>query len=373
MNHILDNAGLLPVRVSDGAGIYKLDKPGLSNDYYLVSTSGTRRLMAFPEVVGYDSYLAMVPSTLAALQYLAEEGLSGEQSILTILRGGLNYPLEECCYNCGLKVGNMSFISCERIIEDGVILGLDTKYEKLHLQKGTQLMIGDILASGDTIRLCLRHVIDVFRDNGCDISRITFFTVGGTMAMEIFEEMTPWIRSFWPDFKGFDCVFYEGIFTVYTDKGSTGVNIPMIDFGWKDGVITPEFRAYAETLPYAVFEKCIIYDGGARRYEIPNHIEEVCGYWKELLDVAPEADLRRFIEEKTGRSFGISFEEWLKATHYGRTSGDSGISYTYGGLFGMRALYDSENAFMEASLKRSLVEMASSRLNEFKSNMQQYE
>lgn len=360
MSNILSDSCLLPVSVSTDASIYRLDRKALVNNYYIVSTAGTRRLMAFPEVVGYDSYLSMVESTQAAMKQLISQGLEGEMSILTILRGGLNYPLEECCHRCGLKVGNMSFISCERIIQDGRILGLDTKYEKLHLQKGTQLMIGDILASGDTIRLCLRQVIETFRDNGCDISRILFFTVGGTRAIEIFEEMTPWIRSFWPDFKGFDCVFYEGIFTVYTDKGCTGVNIPMIDFGWKEGLVSPEFRSYAQTLPYAVFEKCIIYDGGARRYEIPEHIEEVCGYWEDLLAAAEKADFKKFIEEKTGRSFGMDFEQWLEVTHYG-------------GLSGMRALYDSENAFLEASLKRSLVEIASTRLSEFKSNMQQYE
>lgn len=123
---------------------------GLVNSYYVVSGTGTRSLMKSPEVVGYDSYLAMVPSTLAALEYMKSEGFRGSTGILTILRGGLNYPLEECCHKAGIQVTDMSFLSCERRIEDGVITGLDIKYDKLDVVADCTLMIGDIIASGIT-------------------------------------------------------------------------------------------------------------------------------------------------------------------------------------------------------------------------------
>ena len=31
-----------------------------------------------------------------------------------------------------------------------------------------------------------------------------------------------------------------------------------------------------------LFEKCIIYDGGARRYEIHEHVEEVLEFWEGI-------------------------------------------------------------------------------------------
>ena len=146
--------------------------------------------MASPEVVGYESYLAMKPSTTAVLGYFLRQGMLDEADILTILRGGLNYPLEECCYKAGVRVPNMNFISCERKIEDGVITGLDIKYEKLHIAKDITLMIGDIIASGDTLRLCLSQVVDRFRRRGGSLKRIIFFTVGGTKAIPLMERFT---------------------------------------------------------------------------------------------------------------------------------------------------------------------------------------
>ena len=352
---------LIPVRVCRDSSVYRLGSTAFHNNYYIVSSEGTRRLMASPEVVGYDSYKAMRESTSAALQYLAEQGLNGDFSILTILRGGLNYPLEECCSICGLQVSNMNFLSCERIIEDKVITGLDIKYEKLHVQKDVRLMIGDIIASGDTLKLCLNHVIDKFRRKGGSLRRIVFFTIGGTRAIDLLESRYEKIKSIWPEFEGFDCIFYEGIFSVYEDNGVTGVNIPMIDFGWKGGLVAPEFRAYVESLRDALFEKCIIYDGGARRYEIPEHIKEVCSYWTDLAGAAQGgASWKDFIEEKVGHSIGTGYDEWLDITGYR-------------GLDGTRKLYEDECRFIEKSLARDFLTVAEERLAGFKQNMQRYE
>ena len=35
-------------------------------------------------------------------------------------------------------------------------------------------------------------------------------------------EMAQQIRSYFPQFEGFECFFYEGVFTVYEDPGATG-------------------------------------------------------------------------------------------------------------------------------------------------------
>ena len=39
-------------------------------------------------------------------------------------------------------------------------------------------------------------------------------------------------------------------------------------------------------------KKCTIYDGGARRYEIHEHIEEVLEFWNGMLERADEIDLK---------------------------------------------------------------------------------
>ncbi|MDO5443297.1 MAG: hypothetical protein Q4G10_06460 [Bacteroidia bacterium] len=352
-------ASLQPADLRKDTSIYRLKSGNFLNEYYIVSSPGTRKLMASPEVVGFDSYKCMLPSTEVALDYLKESGLSDDISILTILRGGLNYPLEECCHNVGITVKNMNFVSCERKIEDGVITGLDIRYEKLHAEKDCTLMIGDIIASGDTLRLCLEQVVDRFRRRGGSIRKIIFFTIGGTKAITLMEKLTTGIQKIWPNFVGFQCIFYEGIFSVYEDKGCTGINIPNIDFYWKDGVISPDFRYHVLKDDDALFEKCIIYDGGARRYEIPEHYEEVMKYWEDVAAVAVKADYKAFLQEKIGHPLDINFEDWLTVNHYGKLDEEE-----------MTSLFIIEREFLRQ--ERCLSDIAAKRIREFKEALDKY-
>ena len=358
-HNYLKNATLLASRRCNSSALYRVQADGLFNEYYISTSDGTRTLMSSPEVVGYGSYLSMVPSTMAALDFL-KPGLEDGVSILTILRGGLNYPLEECCHALGIPVRNMHFVSCERIIESGVITGLDIKYEKLRVEKDCTLMIGDIIASGDTLRRCLEQVVKRYRRFGGSFRRIVFFTVGGTKAIPLMEKLASDIRAIWPEFQGFQCVFYEGIFSVYEDKGCTGVNIPDIDFYWKDGVISPEFRRHVLRDDDALFEKCIIYDGGARRYEIPEHYGEVMQYWRDLKAAAPVSDFGEFLEEKAGHRLGIGFDEWLSVCGYSDLDRNE-----------MLSLYSLENEFL-AREGRTFEDIADRRMSEFSAALGKY-
>ena len=173
------------------------------------------------------------------------------------------------------------------------------------------------------------------------------------------ERFTAEIRRFFPDFEGFSCVFYEGIFTVYEDKGVTGINIPDIDFGWRGGIVAPEFRHYVLSfLEDALFEKCIIYDGGARRYEIPVHYEEVMDYWEALLAAAPKIDFPAFIAEKIGYSRPIDYERWRRLCGYQ--------------LLDVRKLYDLEQHYLDLLSERTLEEICRRRIREIKENLGKY-
>ena len=359
MSYLPSGAYLQLLNRQNSSCLYALQAEGLKNHYFVVSGEGTRHLMGSPEVVGYESYLSMMPATTAVLRYFHDQGMADEVDILTILRGGLNYPLEECCYKAGVRVPNMNFISCERKIEDGVITGLDIKYEKLHIAKDITLMIGDIIASGDTLRLCLSQVVDRFRRRGGSLRKIIFFTVGGTKAIPLMERFTDSIRDLFPDFEGFCCIFYEGIFSVYEDKGVTGINIPDIDFGWRDGIVSPEFRHYVLSfLEDALFEKCIIYDGGARRYEIPAHYEEVMEYWERLLARAPEVDFPAFVAEKIGYRRPISYEEWKRVNGYGELE--------------LHKLYNLEMHYLDLLESRTLEEICRRRIREIRASLGKY-
>lgn len=339
---------------------YRLEADGFENKYFVSTNPGTRHLMISPEVVGFDSYLSMVDVTADTLTYLIRKGLSESVEIMTILRGGLNYPLEECCYRAGIQVNNMNFLSCERVFNGKVITGLQINYEKLRVAENCTMMIGDILATGETFRLCLKQVVDRFHSRGGSMRRIIFFSIGGTRAIPILEDMTKYIRTLWPSFEGFFCIFYEGMFRVYDDTGCTGVNVPGVDFGWD--TVTPEFREAVLKSGDALFEKCIIYDGGARRYEIPAHYHEVLDYWEDLDHAASQgADFKTFLDEKLGYVTPLDYESWVAVNHYELLDPEQ-----------IRKLYALEMDFIAKTKDRTLSEITSRRLNEFKTNMSNY-
>ena len=341
-------------------GVYRFECENLKNHYFIISDGGTRRLMASPEVVGFGSYQSMVPATMKGMQYLTDNGLEGKVNILTILRGGLNYPIEECAFRAGLRVTNMDFLSCERIIEDNVIKGLDVRYQKVRTCKDCVLMIGDIIASGATLKMCMDHVINWFHDHGGSFRRIIFFTIGGTKAIDVMEDLTEEIKKLSPDFEGFSCFFYEGIFRVYEDAGVLGFQVPDIDFYWGGGIISPEFREYVVAHGFSLYEKCIIYDGGARRYEIPDHVEEVKRYWNAVLEASDRTDIMELTYERIGYRAPIEYDEWLKTTHFQK-------------LGDLRVLYSDERVFLAKAETLTLRQIASTRLEQINQSLNGYE
>ena len=349
MQPYLENTFLQSAGRYKGTDIYRLDGGKFSNSYYIISNEGTRHLLASPEVIGYDSYLAMCGATGDMLGWLKEKEMVGDDAdIMTILRGGLNYPLEECCYRNGIRVNNMDFVSCERVIRNNQITGLDIRYTKLRAPKDITLMIGDIIASGETLARCIRYIIAEFKRLGGSIRRMVFFTIGGTRAIELFEELTPEFRFHWPEFEGITCIFYEGIFSAYKDKGVTGISWPQIDFFWKDGVISPEFRKYVLADDDALFEKCIIY-------------HEVTQYWTDIKNAADNFTFKDFLDEKLGYRTPISQKRWLELNHYQNLDQDE-----------MAGLYALEKDFTEKSTDLSIREIADRRLREFKKALKSY-
>ena len=342
--------------------VYAMHAPEFSNRYYLLTSESSRPLLAFPEVVGFEAYKAVLPATAAAFSFLQQQSQLRDVDILTILRGGLNYPLEEACYECGIRVGDMHFLSCERKIVDHVITGLDIKYEKVRAKAGRVLAIGDILATGDTFRYCLHHFIDQYFLNGGSLRRLVFFTIGGTRAIPIMEETAARLRVRNPEFEGVDCFFVEGMFTVYANQGVSGINVPDIDFGWKGGVVAPEFRSFILDRPDALLEKCIIYDGGARRYEIPVHFEEVLEYWEGIRERAGSIDPKALTGEKLGYDEPLPFERWKQVTCL------DGLEEK-----AIRPLWEKETALLKAAPELDLKALAERRIASVTTKQKQYE
>ena len=204
---------LVPEFNEQGVSCYRLSGADFLNEYYIVSEAESRKLLNTPEIVGYEVYNCLIPSTSQMLYYLKEQKKVTTANILSILRGALNYPLEESCYREHIRVHDISFLSSERVFADEEIAGLEIKYSKLTMVPDSTLMIGDIIASGATLIHCLRYVTDFYRNHGARLRNIILFTIGGTKGIDILEDLTRDIREFWPEFEGFITVYYEGIFS----------------------------------------------------------------------------------------------------------------------------------------------------------------
>ena len=89
---------LVPEFNEQGVSCYRLDGGNYLNEYYIVSEAESRKLLNTPEIVGYEVYNCLIPSTSQMLYYLKEQKKVTTANILSILRGALNYPLEESCY-----------------------------------------------------------------------------------------------------------------------------------------------------------------------------------------------------------------------------------------------------------------------------------
>ena len=352
---------IVPEFDEQGVACYRLEGGDYLNEYYIVSEAESRKLLNTPEIVGYEVYNCLIPSTSQMLYYLKEQKKVTTANILSILRGALNYPLEESCYREHIRVHDISFLSSERVFADEEIAGLEIKYSKLTMVPDSTLMIGDIIASGETLIHCLRYVTDFYRKNGARLRNIIVFTIGGTKGIDILEELTKDIRKFCSDFEGFITIYYEGIFSTYQDKGVSGINLPDVDFYWKDGIVAPEFRRETLSMCSPLFEKCIIYDGGARRYEIHEHVEEVLAFWEGILKRADQIDFEELLAEKLGHALEISYEDWIAVNHYQKIRRAD-----------TRWLYQQERGYIESVRGMSLKELAEQRIAEFTGTLKKY-
>lgn len=358
------NVSIVPAFCDQGVDCYRLEGGNFLNEYYIVSEAETRKLMNHPEVVGYEVYTSLVNATSQMMYFLKEQHKITSANILSILRGALNYPLEESCYREHIRVHDISFMSCERVFDDaGAIAGLAVKYCKLAAVPNSTLMIGDIIASGETLVQAMRYVTEFYREKGAKLRNIVLFTIGGTRGIELLEKLTREVREYWPDFEGFITVYYEGIFSCYEpgDLGVSGINRALIDFYWKGGIVAPAFRRQTLSMQNPLFEKCTIYDGGARRYEINEHIEEVLEFWNGILERADIIDKQALLEEKLGHALPISYEEWLEDCHYGKLEEKE-----------TRWLYQQERGFVEGIKDISLRQIALQRIAEFTATLNKY-
>ena len=292
---------IVPEFCDQGVDCYRLEG-GSFNEYYIVSEAETRKLMNHPEVVGYEVYASLVTATSQMMYYLKEQKKITSANILSILRGALNYPLEESCYKEHIRVHDISFMSSERVFGENDEMSLDIKYCKLTMVPNSTLMIGDIIASGETLVQCLRYVTDYYRRQGRAATQhraVHHRRHAGHRDPRKTDPRDPHLLA---GLRGIHHRVLRGrvqllrggatrAFPASTARSSTSTG---------RAASSPR-RSAARHFPCRTrcSKKCTIYDGGARRYEIHEHIDEVLEFWNGILERADKIDKQALLEESS--------------------------------------------------------------------------
>ena len=285
---------------------------------YIISNYNTRELLTKPEIVGYDITRKIYFPISDMLKYIRSAFSLENINIVNILRGGLNFPIEESCYDGKINIAGTSFLTSERLFIDGKVSQIESKYQKVLDVSNATIIIGDIIASGETLSNTLRFVVEKYKQSKKSIKRIIVFTIGTINALGIKNKLENEFKKYWDSFEGIYFVFFEAVFTTYSSNGITRLNLSNVDFFFNGGLLVPNYRDRLFEDDYALFEKCAIYDGGARRFEKNLHITSILDYWFNLSKVGFNINLQELFIEKMGYSVSNNFYDWIKVNGYVR-------------------------------------------------------
>lgn len=309
------NYNIVKIEQENDSTIYRIGE----ENAFIVSHSSTRELLCNPEVVGYNIPQKLLLPIKDSLLYLNKIIFLNNINIVNILRGGLNFPIEEACCDIGIDINEISFLTSERIFLDNKVSRIESKYQKIANVPNSTIIIGDIIASGETFYNTIKYLVEKYVYNNNKICKIVVFTIGTKNTVDLIHKLEYKLKERWPDFQGIYAVFFEAVFTTYTSCGITKLNLPYVDFTFKNGILAPEYRQDLYERLHVLFEKCAIYDGGARRFEKNIHIKDIVHYWKKLCSLSDNINIKEFYSEKIGYGFNGSFPglfEWIKHNNY---------------------------------------------------------
>jgi hypothetical protein len=279
----LGNSGL--------SSLYQLT-PFEAVDRYIITTPESRAISNDPLVFGVEYTKKLEASVTSAFQLLKEASVSvGDEThalILHILRGGINFGIRDALHNAyGWSGTSSAFISSQRFFSDagGWQISEDS-YRKMPEAHSADLIFGDVVATGVSLRHALNKLIEQAHELGQSYRSITFFTIGGDEAEKIVSDAAKRCKQFFPDFQGARVLYIEGIFGVPEKDSPLSIAIPGTDLLRNPAILAPEFiDSQKASLSYAL-ERCTIYDAGSRAFEPKEYLKDVIEYWEKVLALA---------------------------------------------------------------------------------------
>lgn len=274
---------------SDNATLYCY--PGCGHvERYIATTPETRRICNDPRLAGI-AYTDALSTACANILKTADFQFEENQGVVVnILRGGLNYGLRAALANAyGWNHHTTCFISAQRArnaadSEEWHIT--ENAYRKVYFPKRTSLFIGDVVATGTSLRYALTELVNSAKQAGTELQNIVFFTIGGPIASTILEDIDAECRRSFPQYRRTILIFLEGCFAVPDTESQLTIRLTGTDLVRRDSVMAPEFIESQYEDPSFPLERCTIYDAGSRAFYVREYAYDVQHYWRQVLDLA---------------------------------------------------------------------------------------
>ncbi len=320
------DAILTEVSREESSVVYQIsDNVETTVNRYILSTPETRAICNDPLVLGYE-YTEKLEAACAAFFRLTAQAspiaLQEKRSVVfNILRGGLNFGLRGALAKAfGWNTHSSSFVTAQRARsdEDSEQWHItEDEYKKITFPESAQIIIGDVVATGTSLRHGLDIMINEAIQQGTELGSILFFTIGGPISEERLIEADTACRKHFPNYKGTYVCYIEGRFFVPTVESKVSIKITGTDLMRCDSLMAPEFIESNFSAPSYPLERCTIYDAGSRAFQVTEYLEDVIEYWQSVLGLAQtmtfaEMMAERFPELDISRFGNVSLEQVAK-------------------------------------------------------------
>ncbi len=294
------------------ARIYRWETGDCGVRSLIATTPQTRQICNDPQILG-TVYTDLLKTACTNILKAGGFSLSEESTVvINILRGGLNFGLRDALAEAfDWQSHTTCFISAQRARnasdpEEWHIT--ENAYRKVYFPKKARLVIGDVVATGTSLKYALAELLNSAIAEGVELRGILFFTYGGPRALDILREVDKQCREAFPKYEGTTLVFLEGCFLVPDLKSKLSIRLTGTDLLRGGSVMAPEFIESQYADPAYPLERCTIYDAGSRAFWVREYAADVLNYWKQVLELAskgmtfleylhqrfPELDASRF-------------------------------------------------------------------------------
>ena len=285
---------------SPKASLYRWGNEG-GYERWIASTKQTRSICNDPQVAGIQ-YTDQLREACAEI--LKISGLPLEETssfVINILRGGLNFGLRNALNDAfGWTKHTTCFISAQRARDNADSEEwhiTENAYRKVYFPPEVSLIIGDVVATGTSLRYALEELLRAAKDARSSIRDIIFFTFGGHNADVILREIDARCREIFPNYRRTILIYLEGCFEVPDTTAPLTIRLTGTDLVRRDAIMAPEFSESQYEDPAFPLERCVIYDAGSRAFWVREYAADVRAYWEQVLHLAER---------------GISFRDYLQ-------------------------------------------------------------